>query len=83
MPDSTEDEPTFEAALKRLESAVESLEKGDLPLEKALRLFEEGLKASNQCRARLDQARHRVQVLVAKSGGDFQLSDLDLDEEDQ
>ena len=81
MPDSTEDEPTFEAALKTLESVVESLEEGDLPLEKALRLFEEGLKASNQCRARLDQARQRVQVLVAKSGGDFQLSDLD--EEDQ
>ena len=83
MPDSTEDEPTFEAALKALESAVESLEEGDLPLEKALRLFEEGLKASNQCRARLDHARQRVQVLVAKSGGNFQLSDLDLDEEDQ
>ena len=83
MPDSTEDEPTFEAALKTLESAVESLEEGDLPLEKALRLFEEGLKASNQCRARLDQARQRVLVLVAKSGGDFQFSDLDLDEEDQ
>ena len=80
MADS-EAEPTFEEALKKLETAVENLEEGDLPLEQALRLFEEGLKASNQCRTRLDQARQRVQVLVAESGGDFKLTDMDPDEQ--
>lgn len=80
MADS-EAEPNFEEALKKLETAVENLEEGDLPLEQALRLFEEGLKASNQCRTRLDQARQRVQVLVAESGGDFKLTDLDPDEQ--
>jgi exodeoxyribonuclease VII small subunit len=80
MADS-EAEPNFEEALKKLETAVENLEEGDLPLEQALRLFEEGLKASNQCRTRLDQARQRVQILVAESGGDFKLTDLDPDEQ--
>jgi exodeoxyribonuclease VII small subunit len=81
MTESTEENQTFEEALKKLETAVESLEEGDLPLDRALQLFEEGLKASDQCRTRLDQARQRVQVLVAESGSDFQLTDLDPDEE--
>ena len=76
-----EEEPTFEEALKKLETAVETLEGGNLPLAEALRLFEEGLKASNQCRARLEEARQRVEVLTAESGNDFQLTDLDADRE--
>lgn len=71
------EEPTFEEALKKLETAVETLEGGNLPLAEALRLFEEGLKASNHCRARLEEARQRVEVLAAESGDDFQLTDLD------
>ncbi len=74
-----EEEPTFEEALKKLETAVETLEGGNLPLAEALRLFEEGLKASNHCRARLEEARQRVEVLAAESGNDFQLTDLDAD----
>jgi exodeoxyribonuclease VII small subunit len=76
-----EEEPTFEEALKKLETAVETLEGGNLPLAEALRLFEEGLKASNQCRARLEEARQRVEVLAAESGNDFQLTDLDASRE--
>ena len=74
-----EEEPTFEEALKKLETAVETLEGGNLPLAEALRLFEEGLKASNHCRARLEEARQRVEILAAESGNDFQLTDLDAD----
>ena len=76
-----EEEPTFEEALKKLETAVETLEGGNLPLAEALRLFEEGLKASNHCRARLEEARQRVEVLAAESGNDFQLTDPDADRE--
>lgn len=83
MTQPAEENPTFEEALKKLETAVENLEEGDLPLDRALQLFEEGLKASNQCRTRLDQARQRVQVLVAESGGEFKLTDLDPDEDAQ
>jgi exodeoxyribonuclease VII small subunit len=74
-----EKEATFEEALKKLEAAVEQLEAGNLPLAEALKLFEEGLKASNACRARLEEARQRVEVLVKESGGEFRLSDLDAD----
>lgn len=76
-----EGKPTFEDALKQLESAVETLESGNLPLAEALRLFEEGLRASNLCRARLEEAKQRVEVLAAESGNDFRLTDLDAGEE--
>ena len=70
-------EPTFEETLKQLEEAVERLEEGDLALDNALRTFEEGLKASNLCRARLEEARQWVEVLMAEDGGNFRLSELD------
>ncbi|MDA0747453.1 MAG: exodeoxyribonuclease VII small subunit, partial [bacterium] len=62
-------EISFENALKQLETAVESLEEGNLPLADALRLFEEGLKASGVCRTRLEEARQKVEVLVTENGG--------------
>ena len=68
---------TFEEALKKLETAVEKLEEGNLPLADALKLFEDGLKASNLCRDRLEEARQRVEVLVKESGGELRLTDLD------
>ena len=70
-------EPTFEETLKQLEEAVERLEAGDLALDDALRSFEKGLKASNLCRARLEEAKQRVEVLMAEDGGDFRLGELD------
>ena len=76
-----EGEPTFEDALKQLEAAVEALESGNLPLADALRLFEEGLRASNLCRTRLEEAKQRVEVLAAESDSDFRLTDLDAGEE--
>ena len=59
-----QEEQTFEASLKTLEEAVEQLEAGSLPLSEALKLFEQGLKASNVCRARLEDAKQKVEVLV-------------------
>ena len=73
-------DPTFEGALKQLEGAVERLEGGDLPLAEALSAFEEGLKASNLCRSLLEEAKQRVEVLVAESGGEFRLRELDADD---
>lgn len=72
-------EASFEEALKKLEAAVGRLEEGNLPLADALKLFEEGLKASNACRARLEEARQRVEVLVKEAGGEFRLTDLDAE----
>ncbi len=77
MAEENEEEQSFEASLKTLEEAVDQLEVGNLPLSDALRLFEQGLKASNVCRARLEDAKQKVEVLVKDNAGDFQLEELD------
>ena len=71
-----QEEQTFEASLKTLEEAVEQLEAGSLPLSDALKLFEQGLKASNVCRARLEDAKQKVEVLVKDHSG-IKLEELD------
>ena len=78
MPKKKTEETTFEAALEQLEIAVNRLEEGALPLSEALKVFEEGLKASNQCRSLLEDARQQVEVLVRDSDGDFELVAIDF-----
>ena len=60
--------PKFEDSLQRLEKIVEELEKGDLPLEKALTLFEEGIQLSNSCRKELEAAEGKVEILLKQDG---------------
>lgn len=60
----SEREPTFEESVKRLSEIVQSLEKGDLPLEDSLRLFEEGVKLSRASQDKLDAAQKRVEELL-------------------
>jgi exodeoxyribonuclease VII small subunit len=62
--DKAADEPTFESATERLAHVVEQLEGGDLPLEKALELFEEGVRLARSAQARLDRAERRVEELL-------------------
>ena len=57
--------PTFEAAIKRLAEIVQTLERGDLPLEESLSLFEEGVKLSRASQQRLDAAQKKVETLLA------------------
>jgi exodeoxyribonuclease VII small subunit len=61
--------PTFEDSLKKLESIVDQLEKGDLPLETSLKLFEEGVSLSTACKQELDAAEGKVQMLVRQRDG--------------
>ena len=56
--------PSFEESLKKLESIVDQLEKGDLALEQSLKLFEEGVELSTSCKKELDAAEGKVQMLV-------------------
>ena len=56
---------SFEAAIKRLSEIVQTLERGELPLEESLRLFEEGVKLSRVSQQRLDSAEKRVEQLLA------------------
>jgi exodeoxyribonuclease VII small subunit len=57
--------PSFEAAIKRLTEIVQVLERGELPLEESLRLFEEGIKLSRLSQQKLDTAEKRVEQLLA------------------
>ena len=56
--------PSFEDGIKRLSDIVQALERGDLPLEDSLRLFEEGVSLSRASQERLDSAQKRVEELL-------------------
>jgi len=58
-------EPTFEEAIGRLGHIVQELERGDLPLEQSLSLFEEGVRLSRLSQARLDGAEKRLEELLS------------------
>lgn len=60
--------PKFEECLQRLEKIVNELEKGDIPLESALALFEEGIQLSNNCRKELEDAEGKVEILLKQNG---------------
>lgn len=58
----------FEECLQRLEIIVQQLERGDLPLEEGLKLFEEGVGLSNSCRKELEEAEGKVEILLKQNG---------------
>jgi len=60
--------PDFEHSLTELEALVERMEQGDLPIEEALKAFEEGVKLTRECQAILDQAEQKVQLLIEQQG---------------
>lgn len=67
---NTEEQPrSFEASLEALEQIVQQLEEGDLPLEKSLELFEQGIRLSRECQERLSQAERRIEVLLRDNQG--------------
>jgi len=69
MKNNEEQSRTFEASLEALEQIVHQLESGDLPLEKSLELFEQGIRLSRECQERLSQAERRIEVLLRDSQG--------------
>ena len=68
----------LEKALNDLENLVEELESGDLPLEKAMQKFEEGIKLTRGCQAALKDAEQKVEILLKSAGGE-ELEDFDVD----
>ena len=60
---------SFEFSLEALEKIVRELEQGDLPLEKSLELFEQGVRLSRECQERLNQAERRIEILLRDSEG--------------
>ena len=70
----------LEKALADLEELVEELESGDLPLEKAMKKFEEGIKLTRSCQAALKDAEQKVTILLKSAGGES-LEDFEAEEE--
>jgi exodeoxyribonuclease VII small subunit len=63
---------TFEDSMKQLEKIVEELEAGDLPLEKALKKFEEGVRLSKFCFDKLDETEKKIAILLKDQNGNIQ-----------
>jgi exodeoxyribonuclease VII small subunit len=68
---SADETPTFEAALQKLDEIVQKLEKGELPLEQSLVLYEEGVRLSRLCHAKLEEAEGKIELLLKDSRGDL------------
>lgn len=69
MTNSEQQPRTFEASLEALEQIVRELEQGELPLEKSLDLFEQGIRLSRECQERLSQAERRIELLLRDNQG--------------
>jgi exodeoxyribonuclease VII small subunit len=67
---------TFEEAIKRLEEIVEKLEQGNVPLDEALNLYEEGIQLSRTCSEKLKTAELRIKKLSKDIKGQFELTDV-------
>jgi exodeoxyribonuclease VII small subunit len=68
----------LEKSLADLEDLVEELESGDLPLEKAMKKFEEGIKLTRGCQTALKEAEQKVEILLKSAGGE-NLKDFEIE----
>lgn len=68
LTDQEMEELTFEQAMERLEWIVNKLEGGNVPLEKAIDLFQEGMKLANRCHLKLENIEQKIEVLIEKDG---------------
>ena len=71
----------LEKSLTDLEDLVEELESGDLPLEKAMKKFEDGIKLTRACQAALKEAEQKVEILLKSAGGD-ELEEFEIEDDD-
>ncbi len=67
---------TFEKALAELEQVVAKLEKGNVPLNESLALFEKGVKLARYLRGELDKAEKKVEILLRDESGEERLEDF-------
>jgi exodeoxyribonuclease VII small subunit len=73
---------TFEQAIKQLEQIVQDLESGDMPLEKAIKKFEEGIQLSKFCTEKLDETEKRIAILIKDSDGKVSEMPFEADNND-
>ena len=75
-------EPKFEKDLERLEEIVTALEEGDLPLDEALKRFEEGIKLAKRCEKALSEAEKKIEILTKNADGKLEAQPFGDDEDD-
>ncbi len=73
----------FEDALARLETIVTELERGDLPLNDSLKMFEEGIKLSKTCLKMLDDAERKVEIIVQDKDGKKRVEAYSVEKEEK
>ncbi|MGA3084866.1 MAG: exodeoxyribonuclease VII small subunit [Thermodesulfobacteriota bacterium] len=71
----------FEDTFKKLETIVNKLEGGDLPLEETMKLFEEGMRLSRLCSERLAEVQKRVEILLKTEDGRLKPQPFSFEEE--
>ena len=72
----------LEKSLTSLEAIVEELESGDLPLEKAMQKFEEGVNLTRSCQSALRDAEQKVEILLKSAGGEESLEEFEPEDKD-
>jgi exodeoxyribonuclease VII small subunit len=72
-------EMSFEKAFEALEKAVDELESGGIPLDDALKKYEEGIKLARLCQARLDKAKAKIEILMKEKNGKFNVMPFEED----
>jgi len=77
------EELKFEKALERLEKIVEELEAGNIPLEEALKKYEEGVRLSRACSEKLSQAEKKIQVLTKTLDGSLKREDFEFEDKEK
>ena len=68
----------LEKSLADLENLVEELESGELPLETAMKKFEEGIKLTRGCQTALKEAEQKVEILLQSAGGEESLENFEV-----
>lgn len=61
--------PDFERSMARLEQVVKKLDSPELPLDEAMKLFEEGVTLARDCQKQLEEAEARIEILLKKADG--------------
>ena len=64
-------EISFEDSLKKIEEIVEELEKGELSLDEALKLYEEGMEFSDKCMEKLNESKQRVEKITKEGNNKY------------
>ncbi len=63
---------SFEERMQRLQSIVNSMEKGDVSLDDSVALYKEGMQLSKECRTQLDKARHEIRLMTENGAENFE-----------